>query len=86
MKEIKYLMDKAQEEIDNAFAYTEKTISKTNILNAMYHMGAYHTYINLLIELDEKNNFDNLVEIHSQHDKKINIITSFMDKLYTEEL
>lgn len=74
------LINKAEESMEKALNYTNKTDGNktTNILNAEYHMGEFHSYMKLIEEIS----LDKYVEIGSKTKEARQTVLEAIDKIY----
>ena len=74
------LISKAEESMEKALNYANKTDGNktTNILNAEYHMGEFHAYMELIEEIS----VDKYVEIGENTKEARQIVLEAIDKIY----
>lgn len=74
------LINKAEESMGKALSYANKTDRNktTNILNAEYHMGEFHAYMELIEEIS----LDKYVEIGEKTKEARETVLEAIDKIY----
>ena len=74
------LINKAEESMEKALQNARKTDGNktTNILNAEYHMGEFHAYMELIEEIS----LDKYVEIGERTKEARQIVLEAIDKIY----
>lgn len=74
------LISKAEESMEKALHHANKTDGNkiTNILNAEYHMGEFHAYMELIEEIS----LDKYVEIGEKTKEARQTVLEAIDKIY----